>query len=480
VQVSVGEGEGESGGDGGTLGGAKAGAEGVETAAQEEEERFEGLEGVFKFAGDGELLWWAVQVEETVVFAVQNVVEAGCAGTESLCESLAGKGGEGSQGVDAPEMEEFRVRGQFAVVGLERRERQPGKGLNAEDGMLRIVEHRFRMEGESGAQGPAAPGKEGEIWSGSDGEMERKVKWSGLAEGLFDPVEGGGEGVGKGEEIEQKGAGGGLFKIGSERRDVFPESILMEVFEGGIRGEKNELGAACESTGDGEAGGDAVAGGGSVDGEKKRCGTGGGGSGRRISRRADKGCWFGGAPGTVTEKDRERKGGDVKGGVQVESRGWEKFPGCRFPSGAPNSSLFLVTDGLQIIPIAFEISESEGGIEGELKGGAGDEVSGSKDEEGYPGLPGEIAEAVPGRTGDAAKFLERVEEKVEDEQRETAVVQKEIAAAQGLIAIPTANPEQTGAGIHAVGSRIKGVPAIDEGEELSAGRRGMGGSGRKR
>lgn len=281
---------------------------------------------MFKFAGDGELLWWAVQVEETVVFAVQNVVEAGCPGAESFCESLAWKGGEGSQGADAPEMKEFRVRGQFAVVSLQRRDRQVGNGLNAENGMRHTVEHRFRMEGERGTQGTAAPGEEGKIWSGSDGEMERKTKWSGLAEGLFGPVEGGGEGVGKGEEIEQKGARGGLFKIGAERRDVFPEGVLMEAFDGRIRGEKNELWTACESTGDGETGGNAVMGGGSVDGEKKRCCTGGGSSGRRISHRADKGCRFGGSPGAVTEEDRERKGGNVKGGVQVESEGWEKFP----------------------------------------------------------------------------------------------------------------------------------------------------------
>ena len=52
-----------------------------------------------------------------------------------------------------------------------------------------------------------------------------------------------------------------------------------------------------------------------------------------------------------------------------------------------------------------------------MKGSAGDEVPGSKDEKGCPGLPGKIAETVPGRTGDAAKFPDRIEEKIEDEQR---------------------------------------------------------------
>lgn len=100
----------------------------------------------------------------------------------------------------------------------------------------------------------------------------------------------------------------------------------MEALEGRIRSEKNELWTARESTGDGETRGNAVAGGGSVDSEKKRCCAGGGSSGRRISLRVDKGCRFGGDPGTVTEENRERKGGNVKGGVQVESEGWEKFP----------------------------------------------------------------------------------------------------------------------------------------------------------
>ena len=62
-----------------------------------------------------------------------------------------------------------------------------------------------------------------------------------------------------------------------------------------------------------------------------------------------------------------------------------------------------------------------------MKGGAGDEMSGSKDQQGCPGLPGEIAEAVPGRTGDAAQFLERVEEKIEDEPDELKNLRQEAA-----------------------------------------------------
>lgn len=45
-------------------------------------------------------------------------------------------------------------------------------------------------------------------------------------------------------------------------------------------------------------------------------------------------------------------------------------------------------------------------------------------------------------------------------------MEKEVAAAQRLIAIPTTNPEEAGTGIGTVGSRIEGVPAIDESEGL--------------
>ena len=111
VEIAVVEGESEAGGDGGALGGGEAGAEGFEAAAQEEEERFEGFESVFEFAGDLEVLGWAVESEEAVVVAVQDVVQAGGFGAEAFGESLAGKGGEVAEGLDAPELEQFEVEG---------------------------------------------------------------------------------------------------------------------------------------------------------------------------------------------------------------------------------------------------------------------------------------------------------------------------------------------------------------------------------
>ena len=99
--------------------------------------------------------------------------------------------------------------------------------------------------------------------------MERKSKWSSLVEGLFGPVEGRGEGEGKGEEIEKKNPGGGLFKIRAEGGEVFAESVLMEILNGRIRGEEGELRAAGKSAGSREAGSNAMASRGSVDREKE-------------------------------------------------------------------------------------------------------------------------------------------------------------------------------------------------------------------
>ena len=141
-------------------------------------------------------------------------------------------------------------------------------------------------------------------------------------------------------------------------------------------------------------------------------------------------------------------------------------------SRAPGNGLFLEGDGIQLLAVAFKVAEAEAGFEGELKGCTGDNVPGGEDEERGSGLPGEIAETVPGGCGDAAHFLNGVEEEIEDEERKVAVVQKEVAAAQGLIGIMTTNPEEAGTGIRTVGRRVEGIAAVDECERFISGREG--------
>ena len=59
--------------------------------------------------------------------------------------------------------------------------------------------------------------------------------------------------------------------------------------------------------------------------------------------------------------------------------------GCVFPgevfSRASGNGFFLKGDEAQVLAVAFEVGEIEGGLEGELEGGTGDDVLGSKDDE---------------------------------------------------------------------------------------------------
>ena len=104
------EGERHGEGGGGGLVGGETGAEGVEAAMQEEEERFEGLERVVEIAGGVEVLRGTMKGEEAVVFAMEDVVEAGGFGAETFGEPLAREGGEVAEGVEAPEVEELVVQ----------------------------------------------------------------------------------------------------------------------------------------------------------------------------------------------------------------------------------------------------------------------------------------------------------------------------------------------------------------------------------
>ena len=114
----------------------------------------------------------------------------------------------------------------------------------------------------------------------------------------------------------------------------------------------------------------------------------------------------------------------------------------------------------------FEIVEREGGAESELQSGAGNEVFGSEDEEGGTGLFGEVAEAVPGRGRDLAKFFERVELEIENEEGEIAIVEEKVGTAEGFFGVMATDPEEAGAGRGAVGGGIERVATVDESERF--------------
>jgi hypothetical protein len=342
VEVAVVEGEGEAGGDGGALRRGETCAESVQSAAQEKEEWFEGFESVFEFLCDLEMLRWAVQGEEAMVFAVKNVVQASGFGTETFGEPLARKSGEVAQGADTPEVEEVEVEGgggsiQGPVFSIQTGEGEVANGLNTEHGIPVFAyqlrrgrldpDLRIGVEAELRCQLRTMDCKQGEIWRGGEGEVERKTERSGLAEGLFDPVKGRAMGVGKSEEIEEEGAGGGFLEVGAERGREVTEFVLVPAFEERVGREERELRAAGEGAGGGETGSEALSRGGAVDREED-------GSGVRLRRqagggiggRADEGSGCASSLGVVPEEDGEREGRDVEacvhaGKSKVES--WE-------------------------------------------------------------------------------------------------------------------------------------------------------------
>ena len=156
------------------------------------------------------------------------------------------------------------------------------------------------------------------------GELEGEIKRNSLAEGLFDPVKGGGESLGKREEIEKEGAGICFFEIGSKGGEVCMQGLLMEALEDRVGGKKGELRAAGEGSRGGESGSDPVAGGGRIDSKKERCGPGPSVGRGRICLGIHEGRWTGGRSGIVTKENGEGEAGNlgtrVHSGVMLGSR----------------------------------------------------------------------------------------------------------------------------------------------------------------
>ena len=334
MQAAVFECERELDGDGSALGGMKAGAEGVEAAAEEEKKGFKCLERVFEIVREGEIPWGAMKRQEAVVSAVEDVVQKGDFGTESLSESLTRESGELAKGIDTPERENVAAltvhhgmrsspRSLDMTGGLQGGERQIAKGLYGAWCIL-CMDDGLRVNFESGAQGRAAGGEKGQVRSGGKGELEGEIKRNSLAEGLFDPVKGGGESLGKREEIEKEGAGICFFEIGSKGGEMCMQGLLMEALEDRVGGKKGELRAAGEGSRGGESGSDPVAGGGRIDSKKERCGPGPSVGRGRICLGIHEGRWTGGRSGIVTKENGEGEAGNlgtrVHSGVMLGSR----------------------------------------------------------------------------------------------------------------------------------------------------------------
>lgn len=169
---------------------------------------------------------------------------------------------------------------------------------------------RVRGEAESRSEPGAVHGKECQVGSRRQRKKEREAERSGLAQRLLDPGVGIGGDVGKGEEVEQKDARRSLLEIGSECGGEVSQFLLAVTFTERVGSEERELGATSECPRGGEAWHDAACRRSLVDRQQ---------SGRRARGAAagllDEGRGSARRFGIVSEKDRQREGGDVEGGV---------------------------------------------------------------------------------------------------------------------------------------------------------------------
>ena len=119
------------------------------------------------------------------------------------------------------------------------------------------------LEGKRVGLAWAERGEMGEVGGDSEADLEGQGKVGGRVDGLGDPVffrsheEGG--------EIEEVGFGRSEFKIGDEGINEGESFGLRGFFGGGIRVEKEEVGAAGEAAGGAEPGMDSELSGGEVD-----------------------------------------------------------------------------------------------------------------------------------------------------------------------------------------------------------------------
>lgn len=242
--------EGEVEFAGGALVVAEAVTEGFEEALGDEEDGFEVVDGGLEDVACGVVGGGAVEGEEAVGFAMEDVVEVGHFGAESLGEALVGKFGEVGEVGDAPE--------------LEGGELGDGEGFLVEE----LIEGEW--EGIRGVVvftgGLEEGGEVGEVGRVAEADVEGEAEVEALLVGVGDPVIKRGDE--EGGEVEEEGVRGGLFEVGGEGFGEGEDFFLGGFEGGGVRGEEVEVGAAGEATGGGESGVDFEGAGGGIDGEE--------------------------------------------------------------------------------------------------------------------------------------------------------------------------------------------------------------------
>lgn len=109
VEVAIIKGEREVHADGCSLARGETGTKRVETPPEQKEKRFQGFEGILELLGELVVLGRAMESEEAVVFAVEDVVKASDGRTEAFGQPLARELGEIAEGLESPERKELGV-----------------------------------------------------------------------------------------------------------------------------------------------------------------------------------------------------------------------------------------------------------------------------------------------------------------------------------------------------------------------------------
>jgi hypothetical protein len=119
---------------------------------------------------------------------------------------------------------------------------------------------------------------------------------------------------------------------------------------------------------------------------------------------------------------------------------------------------------LQLGLFQLEVPERKSGTQSEATVRGGETRSGCECEEGGSGSAGFGPETMPDCVGDPLQLTIGSQVKIEEDEREIAIAEKEISALNGLRRFLATNPEEATAFLRAVRRGIKGVAAIDEGE----------------
>lgn len=115
----------------------------------------------------------------------------------------------------------------------------------------------------------------------------------------------------------------------------------------------------------------------------------------------------------------------------------------------------------------IERVEGEAFFEGHTGGGVGDEVLWREDDQGGGVICEDALEAEPGAGGSFAELNGRGEEKVEQHEGESAVVQEHISGFDGFFGVVAADPKEPGEEVILERGGVEGIGGIDQGEPFA-------------